>query len=115
MKKNTNDQADIIEALSVGDHMYVWHRVFRCGYKIFEDINDRYAIFCDCVDSFDYEMNNNFIKYYMDHLKYCASYNNKTYYVSIIRTIIRNLRNENISPTGCEKSKLTQELKNWSN
>lgn len=115
MRTVKNDQADIIEAIANGNYMYVWHRVYKCGFKIYEDINDRYAIFCDCVDSFDYETNNNFIKYYMDRLKYTASYNNKTYYVSTNRTIIRRLRNENISPTGCEKSKITRELKNWSN
>lgn len=115
MKKDTNDQTDIIEALSIGDYAYVWHRVFKCGYKIFEDINERYAVFCDCVDNFDCSVNNNFIKYYMEHLKYVASYNNRTFYVSTNRSIIRKLRNENISPTDCEKSRLTQELKNWSN
>ena len=52
----------------------------------------------------------------MDHLKYSASYNNKTYYTSTNRKIIQKLRNENISPTeDCNKSKITKELRKWSN
>lgn len=115
MKKVTNDQQHIIDALSIGDYMYVWQQVKYIGYKKIADINDRYIVFCDCVDSFDYKKNNNFIKFYLDRIKYSTSYNNKTYYVSTNRSIIRSLRNENISPTECEKSNLTKELRNWSN
>lgn len=115
-EKIENDQADIIEALSLGDHVYVWGRVNKIGFKYFADIRERYTIFCGCVNSFDYTQNNNFIKYYMDHLKYSASYNNKTYYTSTNRKIIQKLRNENISPTeDCNKSKITKELRKWSN
>lgn len=115
MGRVKNDQQHIIEALSIGDHMYVWQQVKYIGYKKVADINDRYAVFCSIVDKFDYENNNNFIKFYLDNLKYVASYDNKTFYVSVNRTIINRLKNENISPTECENSSITKELKNWSN
>ena len=115
-KPIVNDQGDIIVALSKQQYAYVWKRVRACGYNTIANINDRYSIFCDCIDTFDYTKNNNFIKYYKDHLKYAASYNNKTFYVTSNRAIVKKLKNENISPTDdCYGSVITRELKNWSN
>lgn len=115
MRKVPNDQQHIIDALSLGDHMYVWQQVKFIGYKKIADINERYAIFCKVVEKFDCEQNNNFIKFYTDHLKFHASYQNKTFYVSSNRSIISKLKRENISPTDCDDSSITKELKNWSN
>lgn len=115
MGKVTNDQEDIIEALSEGRIMYVWQRVKYIGYKTCDDMNERYTIFCDCVADFDFMRNNNFIKFYKDRLRFNASYMNATFYVSDNRAVVQNLRNENISPTDNNKSKITRELKNWSN
>ncbi|MBQ8218476.1 MAG: hypothetical protein IJZ79_01890 [Bacilli bacterium] len=115
MQKVPNDQQHILDALAVGDYMYVWQQVKWVGYKKVADINDRYAIFCQVVEKFDYEQNNNFIKFFIDHLKYTAGYDNKTFYVSTNRSIINKLKRENISPTDCEDSSITRELKNWSN
>ena len=95
--------------------MYVWQQVKFVGFSTIKDINERYTVFCNVVDDFDYEKNNNFILYYKNALKYSNSYRNDTFFVTGNRTIIHNLRNENISPTDCEKSKLTSELKKWSN
>jgi len=115
MRKVPNDQQHIIEAIAVEDHMYVWQQVKYIGYKKVADINDRYVIFCSVIEKFDYTQNNNFIKFYSDHLKYSASYTNKTFYVSTNRSIINKLKRENISPTDCDNSSITKELKNWSN
>lgn len=115
MQKGTNDQQHILDAIAVGDYMYVWQQVKWIGYKKVADINDRYAIFCQVVEKFDYEQNNNFIKFFLDHLSYSTSYNNKTFYVSTNRSIINKLKRENISPTDCDDSSITKELRNWSN
>ena len=97
--------------------MYVWQQVKYIGYKQIADINDRYIIFCDIVDKFDYEKNNNFIHFYKKRISYVSASKNETYYVSTNRSIIHNLRNENISPTPEQemKSKITNILKDWSN
>lgn len=114
-KKGTNDQQHIIDALIVGDYQYVWQQVKYIGYKTVSDIYVRNTVFWGAIAEFDPDLNNNFIKYYMDKLKFSAGYDNKTFYVSTNRAIINKLKNENISPTDCANSKITSELKNWSN
>ena len=113
--KAVNDQQHIIDALSVGDYAYVWEQVKYVGYKKIKDINKRYYIFWDIVDDFDYETNNNFIHFYLKRLDYCKKGENSTFYVTSTRSIINNLKTENVSPTDCDKSKITKILKNWSN
>lgn len=115
MKKVTNDQQHIIDALIACDYIYVWMQVKYIGYNYVHDINERYTIFMDCVENFDYERNNNFIQYYKNHMKYYLGYKNDTFYVSQNKTIINKLKSENISPTECKKSRLVQELKKWGN
>ena len=113
--KITNDQQHIIDALSVGDYSYVWEQVKYVGFKKVKDINQRYCIFWDIVTDFDYENNNNFIHFYLKRLDYNKKSENNTFYVTSTRSIINHLKTENISPTECNKSKLTKILKNWSN
>ena len=114
-KAGTNDQKHIIDALKVGNYAYVWEKVKFVGFRKIDNINDRYSIFCDIVDSFDYERNNNFICFYSTRLGYHAADELSTFFVSRNRSIINNLKNENISPTDCDKSKITRILKDWSN
>lgn len=110
-----NDQQHIIDALSVCDYAYVWEKVKFVGYKKVADISERYMIFCNVVDKFDYEVNNNFIHFYLQRLTFYNASRNDTYYVPASRGIISKLKSEYISPTDCEDSKITQDLKNWSN
>lgn len=115
MKQKTNDQQHILDALAIQDYMYVWQQVKYVGYKKVSDINVRYSIFCDVVDTFDYTRNNNFIQFYLTRLSYYCADTNETYYVSSNRAIIHKLRNENISPSDCKSSKITRILKHWGN
>ncbi len=114
-KQSTNDQEHIINALQKGDYKYVWEQVKYIGYKQVPDINVRYMIFYDIVEDFDYENNNNFIYFYKARLNYYNADELSTFYVSRNRNIINKLKQEYISPTDCEKSKLTKILRKWSN
>lgn len=114
-KQGTNDQAHIIEALQRGDYKYVWECVKYIGYKKVPNINTRYMIFYDIVEDFDYEKNNNFICFYKTRLNYYSADELSTFYVSRNRNIINKLKQEYISPTDCENSKLTKILRKWSN
>ena len=114
-KKGTNDQQHIMDALIAKNYKYVWEQVKYIGYNKVSDINERYMIFCDVVENFDYEKNNNFICYYSTQLGYYAADELTTFYVSRNRSIINSLKSEYISPTECKKSKLTRILKDWSN
>ena len=116
-KRGTNDQQHIIDALAEKNYKYVWEQVKYIGYKKVADINDRYMIFYDVVEEFDYEKNNNFICFFSTRLGYYAAdeLHTSTFYVSRNRSIINNLKSEYISPTDCKKSKLTRQLKEWSN
>ena len=115
MSKVTNDQKHIIDALINQDYDYVWEQVKYVGYKKVSDMNERYMIFCDVVENFDYDKNNNFICYYSTQLGYYIADKLNTFYVSRNRSIINNLKNEYISPTECSKSKITRILKEWQN
>jgi hypothetical protein len=109
----TNDQGHIIEALKEQRYNYVWEKIKYVGFRIFPDISERYTYFGEIVTKFDPNRNNNFIQFYLDRLTNFKGYCNDTYYVTSNRTIIHNLRNENISPTECKYSKLTRDLKGW--
>jgi hypothetical protein len=114
-RKGTNDQQHIIDALMTKNYKYVWEQVKYIGYLKVADINTRYMIFCDIVEEFDYVKNNNFICFYTTRLGYYTADECSTYYVSRNRNVINNLKSENISPTECKKSKITRQLKDWSN
>ena len=111
----TNDQQHIIDALSVQDYAYVWFQVRGVGYNKISDISERYTIFCDIVGQFDYTSNNNFIHFYKQRLTYYKASKNETYYLSNSRGVTNRLKNEYVSPTECEESKITKDLRNWSN
>ena len=114
-EEQTNDQQHIIDALSVKDYAYVWEQVKYIGYTKVADMNERYLIFYDIVDQFRYEENNNFIYYYRQHLSFYSASKNDTYVLPTSRGIVGKLKREYISPTDCEESKITKDLKNWSN
>ena len=114
-KQVNNDQGDIIEALDFGDYNYVWDRVKPIGYKIIPDMYERYSIFNDLVEKFKPAENNNFIKWYMSQLKFIQADKNETFYLPSSRSVIGKLKKEYISPTDCEGSHITKELKLWNN
>ena len=114
-KEGTNDQEHIIDALRDGNYAYVWEQVKYIGYQKVADINDRYIIFCDIVESFDYERNNNFICFYSTRLGFINSDICDTFFVTHNKSIINKLKSEYISPTECENSKITRDLKKWTN
>lgn len=114
-KKTPNDQGYLIDALRKGDYKFVWEKVKYIGYQTVPNINTRCMIFYDIVEDFDYDANNNFIHFYKTRLKYHSADELSTYYVSRNRSIINKLKQEHISPTDCEKSKLTRLLRRWSN
>jgi hypothetical protein len=114
-KQTPNDQQHIIDALAVCDYMYVWEKVKYVGYKKVADLNERYMIFCDIVDEFRYEENNNFIHFYLQRLTFYSASKNETYFVPLSRGVINRLKREYISPTDCEESKIAKDLRNWNN
>ena len=107
-----NDQQHIIDALSVADYMYVWQQVKYIGYKKVADMNERYLIFCDVVENFRYEENNNFILYYSQRLQFYSASKNDTFLVPASRGVVNRLKQEYISPTDCDKSKIAKSLRN---
>lgn len=114
-KQQPNDQQHIIEALSICDYMYVWQKVKWIGYRKVSDIKERYLIFCDVVENFRYEENNNFILYYSQRLGFYSASKNETFLVPASRGIISRLKQEYISPTECDESKIAKDLRNWNN
>lgn len=114
-EKITNDQQHIIEALAAKNYNYVWEKVKVIGFRLIPDINERYMIFWDVVNTFDYKVNNNFIHFYLSHMTYYKASKHDTFYVTTNRSVIHALRNENISPSHNTKSKIANNLKDWSN
>lgn len=115
MSKPTNDQQHIIDALKRKDYLYVWEQVKGIGYKKVKNINDRFVIFNDIVDKFDYENNNNFIQFYITRLNYHNIDSQPTFRVSKNRRVNNTLISEHISKTECKHSKTARILSNWHN
>lgn len=75
----TKDQTEIFELLRTKQYMRLWNLCKYFGYKIIPNINKRFEIFCDEVVNFDYTVNNNFIGWFSNRLRYYklnTSYNN---------------------------------------
>lgn len=109
-----NDQQHIIDAISVGDYDYVWEAVKFVGYKKQKNIYERKAKFCQIVSEFDYKVNNNFIKFYMDRLGYFDPYTSySSFYLNRTRSVNDALARNCISPEPQDDSLLVKELINW--
>lgn len=110
-----NDQQDIIQAIIDKNDLYVWDRVKYIGYMDVPSINERFIIFNKAIAEFNPAQNNNFIKFYKDYLKFLRFDRNTTFRVTTNRSIIRKLKEQSISPTKDNHSKIVNELKKWNN
>lgn len=107
-----NDQGLIIEAIKNKDYYAAWEKVKWVGSKDITSIDERYLIFQHAVQLFNPYINNNFIYFYKRHLKGYDLNQDNTYYVTDTKSILNKLKQDYISPEN--RSKLTEELKKWS-
>lgn len=98
MSKIKNDQGELISLLKKKKYMDAWEKVKYIGYKIEPDPENRFIIFNYIIKKFDPYKNNNFIKYFMDNLKFYSFKNDKDYIIA--KNYIQNnkLKNYYISP-----------------
>lgn len=113
--KITNDQGDIIEALREKNYIYAWEKVKYVGFKDVPDINERHLVFYIAAQRFNTEINNNFIIFYKQYLRYFRLDQNETFRVTTSRPNIKRLKEQAISPTKGSDSKIIDELKKWNN
>ena len=114
-KQTPNDQGPLLECLKNQDYMEAWGIVKYIGYKIVADPNERFAIFNVIVEKFDYEMNNNFIKFYMDYLGYYKPVEDK-YYFNNSTSVVKQLKQEFAIPSDKEDlTNIAKELSLWKN
>ena len=111
-KRGTNDQQHIMDALDRGAYEYVWEKVKYVGYKKVVSINERYLIFYDIVADFETEKNNNFIKYYLNHIGY-ASNNSRNSKITQSRGVLDRCKREYISPTECNGYPIAKDMRKW--
>lgn len=111
----TNDQQDIIKAIIDKDYLYAWERVKYIGYMDVPDINERYILFHRAIIDFNPAQNNNFILFYKQYLKFLKFDRNETFRVTENRSTIKKLKEQAISPTKDNHSKLIDELSKWNN
>lgn len=98
-KKVENDQAEIILLLKKKKYNHVWELVKFIGYKEEPEVNRRYLIFKKACEDFNPDKNNNFILFFKNYIKYLDFNKDKTFYTTTNYTFIKQLKNENISPT----------------
>ena len=111
VKKGTNDQDKIIEAIKKGDYKYAWDHVKYIGINSEKNMNRRYLIFKKAFNDFDAKRNNNFILFYKNYLRYFKFLDPRaTLFTTKYQTIIK-LNEEKISPTG--KNKRIKNLSKW--
>lgn len=98
MPKIKNDQEEIIEFCKQNKLYEVWKRVKYIGYQDISDISERFLVFNKAFALFDPYINNNFIYFYKQQLKYFKNSKNQNMYTDNQR-IIRELIVDSISPS----------------
>ena len=98
-KKEPNDQGQIIRLLKKEKYNEVWEKLKYVGYSDEENINRRYLIFKKACNDFDPKRNNNFILFYKKYIKYLDFDKDSTFIATTNYNFIRDLKNENISPS----------------
>lgn len=98
--KKKNDQGEIIKLLKEKNFIKVWENLKYVGYTTENNMNKRFIIFNKACDDFDPFINNNFILFYKNYLKFFKIDKNSTFIITENFSFIRQLKNEHVSPTG---------------
>ena len=105
----SNNQFDILQAIRRKDYMYVWERTKYLGYQDVSDVEERYLLFRKAISIFNPDQNNNFISFYKRY---------STFYITDNRHIIKELKNNHISPETSEgkgRKYVLSQLEEWEN
>ena len=106
----SNNQFDILQAIRRNDYMYVWERTKYLGYQDVSDVEERYLLF-------NPDQNNNFISFYKRYMVN-NKIKNSTFYITDNRNIIKELKNNHISPETSEgkgRKYVLSQLEEWEN
>ena len=109
---------EILQAIERKDYSFVWKKLKFTGKNVISDIEERYLVFRNALNTFDNNRGCEFYKYYCFMLmSYKSKNEHGKFYLTHNDKIIRKLKNNYISPTSSkdEKSKIFLELKNWGN
>ena len=98
-KKQPNDQGEIIKLLKKKEWNKVWEKLKYVGYSNEPSANRRYLVFKKACADFDPKKNNNFILFYKKYISYLDFDRDLTFVGTTNWNFIRDLKNENISPT----------------
>lgn len=107
-EKKTNDQGEIIEALKNKNYSKVWEKLKYVGYNDEKNIHRRYIIFKKACNDFNPYVNNNFILFYKKYINYLDFDKDSTFIATTNYGFIKDLKNENISPSDDRKSMVDQ-------
>lgn len=107
-KKEANDQGEIIKALKNKEYNKVWEKLKYVGYGDEQNINRRFLIFKKACNDFNPDINNNFILFYKNYIKYLDFNKDNTFVATTNYNFIRDLKNEHISPTNTEHPMVKQ-------
>lgn len=98
-KQTPNDQGEIIELLKQQEWNKVWEKLKYVGIDDENSMNRRYIIFKKACNDFDPDKNNNFILFFKKYLNYLNFDKDSTFVTTTNYKFIKELKNENISPT----------------
>lgn len=100
MRKVPNDQEEIIELIKEKKYNKVWGKVKYIGLNQIADITKRRLIFSRAVRNFNPYENNNFILFFKNYLRRSNDgLGNDSFKITTNNKIIKDLKNEAISPT----------------
>lgn len=113
----SNNQFDILQAIRRKDYLYVWERTKYLGYQDVSDIEERYLLFRKAISIFNPDQNNNFISFYKRYMVN-NKIKNSTFYITDNKNIIKELKNNHISPETSEgkgRKYVLSQLEEWEN
>ena len=99
------------------DVKILWERTKYLGYQDVSDMEERYLLFRKAISIFNPDQNNNFISFYKRYLVN-NKIKNTTFYITDNRNIIKELKNNHISPEnseGMERKYVLSQLAEWEN